>query len=148
MNCSFEDVVEFDAFLDTHDGNWEATFKAFEIHRKVDTDAIADLAIDNFHEMKDHIANPIFQEKRKIEMALEAEFPETYYSKYSMVTFKETIGYNQAMTVGRAQDKAILSMLSNNKIDPKESRSKQLKKIQEETNSILAEHAISKILKL
>jgi len=38
-------------------------------------------------------------------------------------------------------------MLSNNKIDPKESRSKQLKKIQEETNSILAEHAISKILK-
>ena len=147
MNCSFEDVVEFDAFLDTHDGNWEATFKAFEIHRKVDTDAIADLAIDNFHEMKDHIANPIFQEKRKIEMALEAEFPETYYSKYSLVTFKETIGYKEAMTVGRAQDKAILSMLSNQKIDPKESVSKQLKKIQEETKSILSEATISKPLK-
>jgi kynurenine 3-monooxygenase len=97
--------------------------------------------------MKDHVANPIFQEKRKIEMALEAEFPETYYSKYSLVTFKETIGYKEAMTVGRAQDKAILSMLSNQKIDPKESVSKQLKKIQEETNSILSEATISKPLK-
>ena len=102
--------------------------KTFQKHRKVDTDAIADLAIDNFHEMKDHIANPIFQEKRKIEMALEAEFPETYHSKYSLVTFKETIGYNEAMTVGRAQDKAILSMLSHQKIDPKESLSKPTKK--------------------
>ena len=74
MNASFEDVVEFDAFLDVHQGDWGATFKAFEAHRKQDTDAIADLAIDNFHEMKDHIANPLFQEKRKIEMALEASF--------------------------------------------------------------------------
>ena len=74
-------------FLDTHDGNWEATFKAFETHRKVDTDAIADLAIDNFHEMKDHIANPIFQEKRKIEMALEAEFPEDLLFKIFIGNF-------------------------------------------------------------
>ena len=144
MNASFEDVVEFDAFLDRHEGDWEATFKAFETHRKVDTDAIADLAIDNFHEMKDHIANPIFQEKRKIEMALEAKFPETYYSKYSLVTFKETIGYNEAMTVGRAQDKAILSMLSTQKIDPNESLNEQLKKVQEETKSILSEDTLTK----
>jgi kynurenine 3-monooxygenase len=139
MNASFEDVVEFDAFLDVHDGNWETTFKTFQKHRKVDTDAIADLAIDNFHEMKDHIASPIFQEKRKIEMALEAEFPETYHSKYSLVTFKETIGYNEAMTVGRAQDKAILSLISDQKINPKESLTDQLKKVQEETSSILLE---------
>jgi len=147
MNASFEDVVEFDVFLDAHDGNWETTFKAFQTHRKVDTDAIADLAIDNFHEMKDHIANPIFQEKRKVEMALEAEFPETYYSKYSLVTFKETIGYNKAMTVGRAQDKAILSLLAHQKIDPKDSLTDQLKKVQKETNSILSEDMIAKTLK-
>jgi len=144
MNASFEDVVEFDAFLDRHECDWEATFKAFETHRKVDTDAIADLAIDNFHEMKNHIANPIFQEKRKIEMALEAEFPETYYSKYALVTFKETIGYNEAMTVGRAQDKAILSMLSTKKINPNDSLDEQLKKVQEETKSILSEDTLTK----
>jgi len=144
MNASFEDVVEFDAFLDQHQGDWEATFKAFETHRKVDTDAIADLAIDNFHEMKDHVANPIFQEKRKIEMALETEFPDIYYSKYSLVTFKETIGYNEAMTLGRAQDKAILSMLSAQKIDSNESLDEQLKKVQEETKSILSEDTLLK----
>ena len=80
-------------------------------------------------------------------MALEAEFPETYYSKYSLVTFKENIGYNEAMTLGRAQDKAILSLLSNQKIDPKEDVSKQLKKVQDETHCILEEDAISKPLK-
>ena len=144
MNASFEDVVEFDTFLDQHKGDWEATFKAFQAHRKKDIDAIADLAIDNFHEMKDHVASPIFQEKRKIEMALETEFPDIYYSKYSLVTFKETIGYNEAMTLGRAQDKAILSMLSAQKIDSNESLDEQLKKVQEETKSILSEDTLLK----
>ena len=147
MNASFEDVVEFDAFLDTHDGDWEATFKDFQNHRKIDTDGIADLAIDNFHEMKDHVANPIFQEKRKIEMALEAKFPEVYHSKYSLVTFKETIGYNEAMTIGRAQDKAILSMLAANKISLKENLNEVLKKVQEETSNILMEDTITRTFK-
>ena len=147
MNASFEDVVEFDAFLDTHEGDWEATFKDFQNHRKIDTDGIADLAIDNFHEMKDHVANPIFQEKRKIEMALEAKFPEVYHSKYSLVTFKETIGYNEAMTIGRAQDKAILSMLAANKISLKENLNEVLKKVQEETSNILMEDTITRTFK-
>ena len=144
MNASFEDVVEFDHFIDLHDGNWETTLKAFEMHRKIDTDAIADLAIDNFHEMKNHVSNPIFQEKRKIEMALEAQFPETYYSKYSLVTFKETIGYNEAMTIGRAQDTAILNMLSSHQISLDEDLNDVLKKVQEETSNILMENRISK----
>ena len=75
---------------------------------------------------------------------MEAEFPEIYYSKYSLVTFKETIGYNEAMTVGRAQDKAILNMLSTQKIDPTDSLNEQLKKVQEETKSILEEDTLTK----
>jgi kynurenine 3-monooxygenase len=97
--------------------------------------------------MKDHVANPIFQEKRKIEMALEAEFPEVYHSKYSLVTFKETIGYNEAMTIGRAQDKAILSMLADNKISIKEPLEEVLKKVQEETSNILMEDTIARTFK-
>lgn len=115
MNASFEDVVELDAVLDQYEGNWERVFTAYEKTRKKDTDAIADLAIDNFHEMKDHVANPIFQEKRKIEMVLEKEFPNHYSSKYSLVTFNEHIGYREAMLRGRAQDKAILSFLYDDK---------------------------------
>ncbi len=117
MNASFEDVFEFDKVLDSHNGDWETTFKAFEKSRKIDTDAIADLAIDNFYEMRDHVANPIFQEKRKLEMALEQNFPNEYSSKYSLVTFNENIGYHEAMTRGRAQDKAILNMIADKKID-------------------------------
>lgn len=113
MNASFEDVVEFDAVLDQHEGDWETIFSAYEKTRKKDTDAIADLAIDNFHEMKDHVGQAIFQEKRKIEMALEREFPDDYSSKYSLVTFNEHIGYREAMLKGRAQDKAILNMLAD-----------------------------------
>lgn len=113
MNASFEDVVEFDAALDQDHEDWEKVFSAYEKRRKKDTDAIADLAIDNFHEMKHHVANPIFQEKRKIEMALEKEFPNDYSSKYSLVTFNEHIGYREAMLRGRAQDKAILNMLAD-----------------------------------
>ena len=58
--------------------------------------------------MKDHVANPIFKEKRKLEMELEKMFPSEYFSKYSMVTFNENMSYSEAMKKGRAQDKAIV----------------------------------------
>ena len=143
MNASFEDVVEFDKFLDNHKGNWEATFKAYEKSRKKDTDAIADLAIDNFFEMKDHVANPIFKEKRKLEMAFEKNFPEEYSSKYSLVTFNEHIGYREAMLKGRAQDKAILNMVADDEIDTNEDLKSILEKVKHETQEILEEDKIA-----
>ncbi|WP_298760772.1 NAD(P)/FAD-dependent oxidoreductase [uncultured Psychroserpens sp.] len=146
MNASFEDVVEFDTVLDKHEGNWETVFTAYEKKRKKDTDAIADLAIDNFHEMKDHVANPIFQEKRKIEMALEKEFPNDYSSKYSLVTFNEHIGYREAMLRGRAQDKAILNMLDDGVISPSDDLKDLLEKVKKETENILDEDKIAKTL--
>ncbi len=143
MNASFEDVVEFDAVIDKHDGNWETIFSEYEKTRKKDTDAIADLAIDNFHEMKDHVGQAIFQEKRKIEMALEKEFPNDYSSKYSLVTFNEHIGYREAMLRGRAQDKAILNMLSDGIISPKGDLKEILDKVKIETEAILKDDKIA-----
>ncbi len=143
MNASFEDVVEFDKVLDTYEGNWEKVFKIYEKNRKKDTDAIADLAIDNFHEMKDHVANPIFQEKRKLEMELEKSFPDEYSSKYSLVTFNEHIGYREAMLRGRAQDKAILNLLSEHKIDLTSNLEEVLKIIKKETEAILEDDRIA-----
>ena len=143
MNASFEDVVEFDKVLDQNLDNWEATFIAYEKNRKKDTDAIADLAIDNFHEMKGHVANPIFQEKRKIEMALEKEFPSAYSSKYSLVTFNENIGYRQAMLRGRAQDKAILNMLTDKIISSEDNLKDILEKVKVETEAILEDDRIA-----
>jgi len=151
MNASFEDVVEFDKFLDNHNGDWEATFTSFEKSRKKDTDAIADLALDNFVEMRDHIANPIFQQKRKLETLLEMRLPNHYWSKYSMVTFNEELGYNDAMVKGRAQDKAILKMIADHNIDVNEQMTDdQLKsvldKILKETAVILEKDNLAKTM--
>ncbi len=143
MNASFEDVVEFDKILDQGLDNWDAVFTAYESTRKKDTDAIADLAIDNFHEMKDHVANPIFQDKRKLEMALEMNFPNDYSSKYSLVTFNEHIGYREAMLRGRAQDKAILNMLADDEIDINGDLTSILNKVKQETQEILDEDKIA-----
>ncbi|PWI30938.1 kynurenine 3-monooxygenase [Flavobacteriaceae bacterium LYZ1037] len=116
MNASFEDVTEFDKILDQGHPDWETVFKAYEKSRKKDTDAIADLAIDNFHEMKGHVNHANFREKRTLEMAFEKNFPNEYSSKYSLVTFNEDVSYRDAMLRGRAQDKAILNMLSDGDI--------------------------------
>ncbi len=143
MNASFEDVVEFDTILDKHEGDWETIFSEYGKTRKKDTDAIADLAIDNFHEMKDHVGQVIFQEKRKIEMALEKEFPNAYSSKYSLVTFNEHIGYRDAMLRGRAQDKAILNMLSDGVISTEDDIKDILDKVKTETEAILEDDKIA-----
>lgn len=148
MNASFEDVVVFDEILNKNLGSWEAVFKTYQRIRKENTDAIADLAIDNFYEMRDHVANPLFKEKRKIEMDLEAHFPNTYFSKYSMVTFREDISYREAMVKGRAQDKALLNLVAGQEVTTSmnisESELKNvLDKINEETEEILREDKIA-----
>ena len=149
MNASFEDVVEFDKVLDQNLANWENIFDTYEKNRKPDTDAIADLAIDNFHEMKEHVGQAIFQDKRKIEMALEKAFPNDYSSKYSLVTFNENIGYREAMLRGRAQDKAILNLLSDNvisaEIDQTDTSKLKLilEKVQTATEAILEDNRVA-----
>lgn len=143
MNASFEDIVEFDNVLDEFEGDWETVFKTYEKNRKKDTDAIADLALDNFNEMKSHVSNTTFQEKRKLEMALEQEFPKEYCSKYSLVTFNENIGYREAMLKGRAQDKAILNLLSDKELDTNGDLNIILKKIKQKTEAILEDDKIA-----
>jgi kynurenine 3-monooxygenase len=148
MNASFEDVFVLDEILNKDLGDWKSIFKAYQKARKHDTDAIADLAIDNFHEMKDHVANPLFKEKRIIEMNLEKTFPAQYSSKYSLVTFNEHIGYNEAMKRGRAQDKALLKMIADDAIHTNlEMTKEELKVILDEviieTNVILEEDKIA-----
>jgi kynurenine 3-monooxygenase len=142
MNASFEDVTVFDAVLNEYEGDWEKVFSEFQHRRKKDADAIADLAVDNYYEMRDHVADPSFKEKRTIEMDLEKNFPTEYFSKYSLVTFNENIGYNEAMTKGRAQDKVLLKMVKGNEIETSSKMTKSqlevvLKNVKEETATIL-----------
>jgi kynurenine 3-monooxygenase len=142
MNASFEDVFVFDSVLNQFEGDWATVFSEFQKQRKIDADAIADLAIDNYYEMRDHVANPLFKEKRIVEMGLEKFFPTEYFSKYSLVTFNEHIGYHEAMTKGRAQDKVLLKMVEESKFSASPKTTKEemtilLEKVQEETNKLL-----------
>ena len=116
MNSSLEDVRIFDELMNKFKGNWDELFRNFETARIENCNAIADLAIDNFHEMKDHVNDLAFMRKRKIEMQLEQQFPD-YYSKYSLVTFKPELPYNLAMKKGRAQDKMLLQMCQADNFD-------------------------------
>ena len=148
MNASFEDVVVLDKILDRKLGSWETTFKIYEKERKTNADAIGDLAVENYYEMRDHVANPLFKQKRKIEMDLEKHFPTEYFSKYSMVTFNANIGYHDAMIKGRAQDKALLNLIADKDIATSMDMTKEeleivLRKVQKETNAILSEDIIA-----
>ena len=73
MNCAFEDCTYFLELLDRHGPDWPALFSAFEKSRKADTDAIADLAIENFVEMRDRVADPRFLFRKKVELELEKQ---------------------------------------------------------------------------
>ena len=139
-------MVVFDEILDTLEGDlthWNTVFEAYEKARKKDTDAIADLAVDNFHEMKEHTASPLFQQKRKLETAFEAEFPDDYHSKYSLVTFNEDITYSQALKQGRAQDKAILNLLADGKITEQMDLREKLELVTKTTQDILHDDEIA-----
>jgi len=148
MNASFEDVVVFDTVLDAFDKNsetvdWKKVFEAYEAARKKDTDAIADLAVDNFHEMKEHTASELFQKKRKLETAFEAEFPDKYYSKYSLVTFNEDITYSEALKKGRTQDKAILNLIDDGKLPETMSLKEKLDIVTKVTKDILHDDEVA-----
>jgi kynurenine 3-monooxygenase len=103
INCGFEDCTILLELLDRHGADWERVFSQFEQSRRANTDAIADLAVENFVEMRDRVADPHFLFRKKVELALEAKYPQLFVPKYSMVTFHR-IPYSTALKRGRIQD--------------------------------------------
>jgi kynurenine 3-monooxygenase len=106
MNCAFEDCTYLLELMDRHGSAWAALFSAFEASRKVDTDAIADLAIENFVEMRDRVADPRFLFRKKVELELEKKYPGRFVPKYAMVTFHRT-PYSIAASRGAIQDRML-----------------------------------------
>lgn len=109
MNCAFEDCRVLDSLIERHGTNWEKVFTEYGDLRKENTDAIAQMAEENFYEMRDSVANPVFVRKRELETRLEQTFPD-YFSKYSMVTFREDLPYSVAKQKGNAQDKLLMKI--------------------------------------
>ncbi|MDX1684283.1 MAG: NAD(P)/FAD-dependent oxidoreductase [Saprospiraceae bacterium] len=116
MNASFEDVLVLNEIHDEFDGHWPTILEVYEDRRKKNTDAIADLALDNFIEMQEKVADPVFIKKRDLEMRLEQEY-KNYYSKYSLVTFQEELPYFDAMQLGRQQDELLLDLCRHGEVE-------------------------------
>lgn len=112
MNCAFEDVRILDSLIGLHGPEWRTVFDEYAVLRKPNTDAIQDMAQENFYEMRDATADPVFQRKRELETKLEQTFPD-YFSKYSMVTFREDLPYSEAKRLGNAQDALLMKRCRN-----------------------------------
>ncbi len=117
MNASFEDCHELDKYIDQYGTDWKRVFENYQKFRKKDADAIGDLAEENYFEMRAHVADPVFVLKRQLETRLEDTYP-GYFSKYSMVTFRDDIPYSMAMNKGRDQDDLLMKICSEvNSVD-------------------------------
>jgi kynurenine 3-monooxygenase len=109
MNACFEDCVEFDACMGRHQA-WQDVFAEFAAVRKPNTDAIAAMALDNYLEMRERVAEPEFQLQQALSMELERRFPQRFIPRYSMVMFHHEIPYRTALERGIIQSELLATL--------------------------------------
>ncbi|MDT8325130.1 MAG: NAD(P)/FAD-dependent oxidoreductase [Bacteroidota bacterium] len=102
MNCAFEDCTVLNECIEEFGTAWERVFHAYQERRKANADAIADLALHNFVEMRDRVADARFLLMKEVGLALETRFPSHFIPLYSMVTFHRT-PYAVALQRGEIQ---------------------------------------------
>jgi len=102
MNAGFEDCVALDRALANAGEDWDAAFGAFEAERRPNADAIADMALENYVEMRDSVRDPAFLLKRALAWKLEELYPDRFVPRYSMVMF-HLLPYAEAYARGRIQ---------------------------------------------
>lgn len=113
MNCGFEDCMILDGLIEKIGTSaWELVFAKFQKIRKPDTDAICQLALENFEEMKADVADPKFILRKKIEAKLHALYPNDWVPLYTMVTFS-SMPYSEAYALGKLQQKIMDKVMAN-----------------------------------
>lgn len=110
MNCAFEDCLQFSKLLKETGPHWETLFPRFQEARKPNADAIADLALDNFIEMRDKSIEPSFQLKKQLSFELEKLYPNEFIPRYSMVMF-HLIPYHKAQRLGVIQNEILNELI-------------------------------------
>jgi kynurenine 3-monooxygenase len=117
LNCAFEDCLALDDTLAAAGGDWSAAFAAFSRRRKPEAEAIADMALENYVEMRDSVRDPRFLLQKAVAFELERRFPERFVPRYSLVMFRDDVPYSEAQRRGRIQA-AILDELTTGCSDP------------------------------
>lgn len=100
MNAGFEDCSVLNSLLNIN--SWNDLFSKYQMIRKINTDAISELSLQNFLVMMDKTANPLFLLQKKIERWFSVLHPEKWNPLYSMVTFSNK-PYNEALELGKKQ---------------------------------------------
>jgi kynurenine 3-monooxygenase len=103
MNCGFEDCRELGEIIDQYKGQWSDIFPAYQKQRKINADAITELAQRNFVEMSELSGDSNFLLQKKIEAKFHQLHPELWVPLYSMVTFCPHLPYSQALAIGDQQ---------------------------------------------
>ncbi len=107
MNAGFEDCrILMETIDNSTDKEWGNIFKTYQEARKKNGDAVADLALQNFIEMRDLVADPEFLARKKIEKQLGLLYPAEFNSVYEMVSFSHT-SYHVAISCQKAQDRLL-----------------------------------------
>jgi kynurenine 3-monooxygenase len=104
MNCGFEDCRILDELIDIYKEDWKMILNEYQMLRKPDGDAIADMAINNFTEMREKTADPKFLLQKQIEARLHEKYPDQWIPAYSQVTFSPHIRYSEALMRGMKQE--------------------------------------------
>ncbi len=112
MNAAFEDCVVLDECLQQFSQDRKRAFAEYFQRRKINADALADLALENFIEMRDKTASKTFRGKKKLDHFLEATLPGIYLPLYTMVTFTR-IPYAEAKRRARLQDRIVYGSLAS-----------------------------------
>ncbi len=106
MNAGFEDCTVLMKYFRQHNFEWEPAIQAFQKERIKDANAISDLALKNFIEMRDKVADEKFLRRKKVEGMIQKAHPDIWIPQYSMVTFSE-LSYSEAWNYGLIQDKVM-----------------------------------------
>jgi len=104
MNAGFEDCRVLMDCLDVTNDNWPEALEIYRQFREKEGFAIADLAVGNFYEMRDRVADQRFLRRKKIEAFLHQKYPTKWIPQYTLVTFSKDIPYSEAVRVGAEQD--------------------------------------------
>jgi kynurenine 3-monooxygenase len=119
MNCGFEDCRILDELIGQYGDDWKTILYEYQLTRKPDADAIADLAVNNFTEMRDRTADPKFLLQKKIEAGMHEKHPDKWIPAYSQVTFSPHIRYSEALKQGKKQEAIMQEIMQMPEIDKK-----------------------------
>ncbi|MCY7310864.1 MAG: FAD-dependent monooxygenase [Chitinophagaceae bacterium] len=117
MNCGFEDCRILDELIEQNGDDWHTILQQYQTLRKPDGDAIADLAVNNFTEMREKTADPKFLLQKKIEARLHEKYPDKWIPAYSQVTFSPHIRYSEALQRGQQQEAIMQEVMAIKSIE-------------------------------